>query len=394
MAVTVHPNPSRNASLGKRVLLLISPAKAYGRDVLEGIIRHNELHERWQLRLGPLRPTDVRKAVREVDGVIAEARHRGILERLSSPRPPVVIVTGDFRPGRLPMVVADNEASGRLAASYFHERGLRHLAFVGHPDTWFSRVRQLGFTRQGRELGLSCSSCLRRRHSNAGLRKWLLGLPRPVGLLAMNLDTAKVVCDACMEAELRVPEEVAILGVDRDDVTSHLSVPPLSTIDMGVDRIGSHAAALLAELIRGEQAPREPVVVPPVGVIECQSTDVLAVEDADLARAIRFIRGHATDALRVADILAAIPVSRRKLEMGFRRVLGRTIEQEIRRVRLETARRLLIRTDLPVAVVADRSGFGTSAHLGNVFRRDLGMTPNECRRGRGQTASQPQPRRG
>jgi len=376
MPASTHPRAHRPAP---RVLLLISPEKAYGRDVLEGIIQHNELHERWQLRLGPRRATGLRAALQGVDGVIAEARHRRLLETLSSFRSPVVIVTGEFRPGRLPMVVADNEASGRLAANHLHQLGLQHLAFVGHPDTWFSRVRELAFARRGRELGLECSPYLRRRLEISGLKKWLHMLPRPTGLLAMNLDTAKIVCDACIESGLRVPEDVAVLGVDRDDVMSRLSVPPLSTIDLGVDRIGQRAA----ELLRGAPAPDGPIVVPPLGVIECQSTDVLAVDDADLSRAIRYIRAHATESLRVADILAAIPVSRRKLEMGFRRVLARTIEQEIRRVRLETARRMLHQTSLPVSVVADRAGFGTSAHMANVFRRDLGLSPTEYRNGAG-----------
>lgn len=383
MPASAHPRAHRPAL---RVLLLISPEKAYGRDVLEGIIQHNELHERWQLRLGPRRATGLRAALQGVDGVIAETRHRGRLETLSSFRSPVVIVTGEFRPGRLPMVVADNEASGRLAANHLLQLGLRHLAFVGHPDTWFSRVRQMAFARRGRELGLECSPYLRRRLEIPGLKKWLHLLPRPTGLLAMNLDTAKIVCDACIESGLRVPEDVAVLGVDRDDVMSRLSVPPLSTIDLGVDRIGQRAAELLGELLSGAPAPDGPIVVPPLGVIECQSTDVLAVDDADLSRAIRYIRAHATESLRVADILAAIPVSRRKLEMGFRRVLARTIEEEIRRVRLESAQRMLHQTSLPVSVVADRAGFGTSAHMANAFRRDLGLSPTEYRRGSGPAA--------
>ncbi len=370
------------AQLAKRVLLLIGPEKAYGRDVLEGIIDHNEVHDRWQLRLGPGSPTELRKLVREVDGIIAEARHRPFLEKLHPLHPPAVIVTGELRPGRLPTVVADNEAAGRLAAMYFHELGLRHLAFFGHPDTWFSRIRRHAFELQGKALGHSYSSCLERRPAIRRLKTWLLGLPRPAGLLAMNLEAAKTVCDISIESGLRVPDDLAILGVDRDDVTSHLSVPPLSTIDMGLDRIGGHAAELLSSLLRGQPAPVAPIVVPPLGVIACQSTDVLAIDDPDLAGAIRYIRANATDSLRIPDILAAVPISRRKLEMSFRRVLGRTIEQEIRRVRLDRARRLLIQTDLPISVVADRTGFRTSAQLGNVFQRELGLTPSQARRGR------------
>jgi LacI family transcriptional regulator len=216
--------------------------------------------------------------------------------------------------------------------------------------------------------------------SQERLKRWIASLPRPLGLVAANDLHGLRALDACRRAGLAVPEVVAVVGADDDAEVCELSDPPLSSVTFHPERVGYEAAALLERLMGGRAAPAEPLLVPPLGVSARQSSDILAIDDPDVAKAIHHIRRHAFEGITVEDVLREVPLSRRALEHRFRRRLGRTPKEEIQRLRFEQAKSLLATTDLPVARISDRLGFHQPAYLSAAFQREAGTSPSAYRR--------------
>jgi LacI family transcriptional regulator len=213
------------------------------------------------------------------------------------------------------------------------------------------------------------------------IARWLRSLPRPVGVMACYDLRGRQVLDACRRVGLAVPDEVAVVGVDNDELLCSLADPPLSSVQPDARRTGYEAAALLERLMAGAERPRgQAVLVEPLGVVTRRSTDVLAVEDADVSAALRFVRDHACGGIGVKDVLAAVPLSRRVLEARFRKLLGRSPHAEIARVQFDRVRHLLRETRLPLDEVARRAGFRNGEYLSTAFRRQFGVPPSAYRR--------------
>jgi LacI family transcriptional regulator len=218
--------------------------------------------------------------------------------------------------------------------------------------------------------------------------RWLLSLPRPVGVMACYDIRARHVLDACRRVGLAVPDQVAVIGVDNDEFLCNLAEPPLSSVAPDTRRTGYEAAALLDRLMSGRERPRgQAIFVEPLGVVARRSTDVLAVGDPDVSAAVRFIREHACQGIAVKDLLARVPLSRRVLEGRFRKLLGRTPHEEIARIRFERVRQLLRETRLPLEEVARRSGFRNAEYLSTAYRREFGTAPSVYRKTGGLTLS-------
>jgi LacI family transcriptional regulator len=183
----------------------------------------------------------------------------------------------------------------------------------------------------------------------------------------------------CRQLRLRVPEDIALLGVDNDELECLLANPPLSSIANPAEQIGYTAAQLLDQLMSGRRPRKQTIWIPPGDVVVRQSTDIVAFGDADVAAALQFIRDHLAEDITVAAIARHVSISRRGLERRFRHHLGRTMLQEIQRARVERVRRLLAETDLPMLLVARRSGFATSQRLAVVFRQVCGDSPTAFR---------------
>jgi LacI family transcriptional regulator len=321
-------------------------------------------------------------------GIVAFITSLDLAHGLKRLGKPVVNVSNSLSGLRFPRVGPDELAVGRLAAEHFLSNGLRNAGYMGNPADHFSRQRERGFRDAIRAAGCTYHS-YREVTSHVprgtwmtpeGVQKWLLGLPKPVGILAANDVRGWGLAEACLRTHITVPEEVAIMGVDDDDLACGLSHPPLSSVATGSQRIGYEAAALLDRLLTGEPAPTTAIVVPPVGVVVRQSTDSVAVKDADVVAALRFIRSHADQNIGVRKVLQEVPIARRSLEQRFRKALARTVGEEIRRVHVERAKGLLSRTELPIAEVARQAGFTSSKHLCTIFRRALGLVPTAYRR--------------
>jgi LacI family transcriptional regulator len=211
------------------------------------------------------------------------------------------------------------------------------------------------------------------------LARWLRGLPKPVGIMASYDIRGQQVLAACRGAGLAVPDEVAVIGVDNDALLCELASPPLSSVIPNAHRAGYEAAALLDQQMAGKRVAATAHLIAPLGIAARQSTDVLAVDDREVARAVQFIREHACEGINVADVLRAVPLSRRVLEQRFQNLLGRTPREEILQVRLSRVKQLLGETDLPLYLVAERTGFEHVEYLSVVFKRETGRTPSRWR---------------
>ena len=291
---------------------------------------------------------------------------------------------------RVPIVDADHQAVGRMAAEHFLERGYRHFGFFGSQWAHYSKLREASFRLRLAEAGYTVSACyveyllraaalIEWKHAAGRVRRWLDGLPKPVAILAANDIPARELADTCRRVGLRVPDDVALLGVDNDDLECGLTSPPLSSVATPARRIGYEAARLLDELMSGKPAPREPLFLPPIAVVTRQSTDTLAIHDPAVVAALRFIRGHAADEIASMTSRGTRRQGRRMLEYKFRDLVGHTILEEIRRVRVQCVKQLLSDTDLSMATIARRSGFSTPQRMSVVFRQLTGLTPSAYR---------------
>ncbi|HEX8339446.1 MAG TPA: substrate-binding domain-containing protein, partial [Tepidisphaeraceae bacterium] len=286
----------------------------------------------------------------------------------------------------------DDVATGEMAADHLLDCRIERFAFYrGNPDWVTSTNRYEGFRNRLEQKGFACAlspmpwpsglEWLTHAHRPA-LMTWLRELPKPCGILAVDDSAAIDLAEACQEAEIGVPDDIAILGVNNDDLLCEVAWPPLSSVDADFSRVGYHAAKLLSRMLAGDKLdPAERIVrLPPLGVVRRMSTSVLAVGDPNLADAVRYIRQHACDPCTVHDVLRHVPVARRWLERQFVAQFGRTPHDEITRVRIEAAKRMLLQPDIALQDVTQRCGFSGVQNLARVFRQVTGDTPAAFRR--------------
>jgi len=380
----------------RRVAVVIEASNAYARGLLAGIHRHVRSHEPWTVSLpehGRGTPPLEWLAGWHGDGVIARietAATARTLDRLRRTRSiPVIDVSAARLLRDLPYVETDDAAIARLAADHFFERDFRHFAFLGDDRFRWSLNRCREFvaavTARGREVAVFGGG-RRGRATAAGddeaIAAWLARLPKPVALLACYDDRGRQALDACRRAGIAVPDEVAVLGVDDDEVLCGLASPPLSSVIPDAVGAGRLAAELLDRLMRSEPLAGGEWLMPPLGIAVRQSTDVLAIDDALVVAAVRQIRAQACSGLQVADIARTLAVTRRVLERRFTGRVGHTPHEEIRRVQFRRVEQLLLETDLPLAAIAERAGFAHTEYMTVAFTRRHGMPPSRWRQRR------------
>ncbi|MBC8105618.1 MAG: substrate-binding domain-containing protein [Anaerolineae bacterium] len=362
----------------RKIGLPIDVVGAYGRGVVRGIMAYAKprnwiitVEPRWGLEQIP----DVKDW--DVEGVIAQVGSAKFQKRVIAQKIPATNVSNFIPDIALPTVIPDDHAVGVLAADYFRGRGFQHFGFCGPPDHGFSLLRLQGFKKRVAEIGGDLHVCDPRKQD---MPEWARALPQPVAVMGCNDHWAHRLLNECRRAGIEVPEQIAILGVDNDDLVNTLVMPSLSSIELPTERIGFEAAALLDRLLDGARPPKEPILFAPSGVVTRQSTDVSAIADADVIAALTFIREHADQPIRVEDVLDGVPLGRRTLERRFRLTMGRSILSEIRRAHIERAKQLLTTTQLAMPAIADSCGFSNSSRFGISFHQLTGMTPTEYRR--------------
>jgi len=300
---------------------------------------------------------------------------------------PVISLSMSNLPG-VPSVQSDARTEAEMAFAHLRERGFRNLAFCGISESVSTRSQLSRFTECAAEAGLEVHSLLNPLHlrqpkdwaiGRKRLIKWLLKLPKPIGIFAGSDLLGQELLNVCRQTKIRVPDEVAVLGVDDDPIRCGLSDPSLSSVAPDARYIGNLAADLLARMMRGETVHGGPRMVAPLGVVARGSTDALAVRDPDVAKAVEYIRSHACEPISVKSLLDVIPLSRRALESRFIKILGRTPHEQILLCRIERTKQLLHDTDLPIKAIANLVGTATPEYLSVVFRRLVKVSPSEYR---------------
>jgi Transcriptional regulators len=381
------PARRRRPSVG----LFIETATAYGRGVISGIASYVRTHGSWSMFLelgGNVLPTSDWLLKWKGDGIICRLVNPDFVAAVRRRRLPIVDLNDDIGFRGLPHIGSDMREIGRAAADHLLDRGFRNIAFCGYSDMAWSRGRREGVEAAVRERGVLCGALETERfhrrnrgwqHERDRLAAWVESLPRPVGIVACNDVKGCQVLDAIRGRDIIVPEEVAVIGVDDDPACCAIASPPLSSVQPNAVRIGYEAAALLDRLMAGRKPPKRPMLIPPLGVVTRQSTDVVAVPDPLVARALDLIREHACEGWNVDTIVAELRTHRAILERRFRRFVGFSPHEQIRRVRLGRVKQLLLETDWTLERIAEAAGYERPEYLTVQFTRIVGERPSKWR---------------
>ena len=376
-----------------RVILLIESSRASGRSLLRGVANYARHHGPWVFTWEPAGLENAWPKLKTLaaDGIILRDVEK--VEEVLAQGIPAVVFGHSHKeiPGQV-NVLTEDAAVGRMVAEHLMGCGFRHFAYCGFEDKPWSEQRSQFFRQHLAAAGFETQVYRSRstavaqswEQEQVSLARWLKSLPKPVGLMACNDDRGRHTIEACKRAGLRMPEEIAIIGADNDELICELSAPALSSVAINFERAGYEGAQVLDQLMRGQRVHTLNIVAPATHIVARQSTDILAVQDEHLARALRFIREHGREPMRVMAVAQASGLSRRVLEKRFRRVLGRSILSEIRRVRVSHICRLLVETNQSVAQIGLQLGYGGIEHVARYFRAEKKMSPLAYRKKFGQ----------
>jgi LacI family transcriptional regulator len=375
-----------------RVALIIETSSIYGRQLLEGVIKYIRSHDEWSVFLEQRDlSTEPPRWLNhwDGDGILSRATTPQLAEVVAAKKMPLVELTDRRDDLGFAHVWSDDAEIGVMAAEHLLERGFRHLAFCGFTGEAWSERRQAAFSdcveKKLGETEIYNSTWLGKvarpwEEEQEHLIKWIHQLPKPVGIFACNDVRGQQILNACLEHEISVPEEVAVIGADNDQILCQLCSPQLSSVIPNAEVVGFRAAEILGQLMDGQEVNNREQLIKPIGIVTRQSTDVVAIEDQDIATALKYIREHACTGISVDDVLEQVPMSRSSLERKMRKYLDRSPQQEIRIVQVKRAQQLLTDTDLSMDRIAGMCGFQHPEYMHVVFRRELGQTPGSYRK--------------
>ena len=381
-----------------RVALLIETSRSYGRELLVGIAQYVRSHGPWSIEFQEGDPTeqlpDWFKSWRG-DGIIARVKTEEMANSILKKNLPTVDLYCELPHSKMASLRSDEALVGRLAAQHLLERGFQHFAFSGFNGVEWSNRRGHGFRQCIAEAGYPCHTFENPRppaliapveYEEHGLKyehqlaHWITALPKPIGLMACNDARARQILKACRDLGIAVPDKLAVIGVDKDEVLSELSDLPVSSVILNTQRIGFEAAALLHRMIKGEHPSKETILIEPRGVATNRSTDTLSVQDANLAKAILFIRDHACEPISVESVASFAGLSRSMLQRKFRATFKQSVHEAIINGRLKRASDLLVGTNISMIDVAEKSGFKHCEYMAVVFKTYIGKTPSQYRK--------------
>ena len=376
----------------RRIALLMSQDTNFHRQVLLGIHAYAGHTKRWFFHNASTTPAVLRPLAEwNPHGIIAHLNDARVANRIVKLGRPTVDIGCVLTGLGVPAVDVDHAAVARLAAEHFLSGNYRHFGYYGSRLAHYSKLRLASF----REVIANSGFAVHAYHIeylphllhqtswqnvNVQVRQWLKKLAKPVAILADHDVAAHDLANVCRLLNLRVPGDVAILGVDDDELECQLAFPPISSVAIPTQRIGFEAARLLDRMLSGKRVPNGPIYLPPVRVVIRQSTSMFAIDEPIVTAALDYIRNHLAKSLQVNTIATALTVHRRTLERKIRMSLGRSVLDEIHRARVERAKSLLATTDLLVCQIAEQSGFSTPQRMATVFREIAGIAPLAYRR--------------
>lgn len=382
---------ARRTAVPRRVALAFPIGFPHTERYLRGILDYARAHGPWHFAFGPESSVVSVRSLRDWhgDGIIAMLDSASEARQAAARRIPLVDLSGALVESPAPRVTLDNRAFGRLAAVHLLGLGLRRFGYYGLANVWYALERGRGFRETVEAAGGTVVECpatsshhTRRpwQWDRRQLEAFLARLRPPVGVFAAHDYRARMVMETARAMGRRIPEDLAVLGVDNDPLTCEFCAPPLSSIEPDGVRVGAEAAALLDGMMASRARRAKSRLIPPKGLTRRESTDTFAVEDPRVAAAVRFIRERFADPIDVARVADHLGVSRRWLEQGFRRCLGVSPHPFICRVRIDRAKELLLETPRKkLAAVARACGFSEVRRMNAVFRRHAGRTPRDVR---------------
>lgn len=302
----------------------------------------------------------------------------------------IIVMAQDFIsmfPG-VPNITADYRKTGEMAAEHCVARGFREFAFFGNNGMCWSDGRRDGFRAYLEAAGFGEHVHIYNRQRIANpwfyrqdlLRDWLLSLPRPVAIFACDDNQAVILAEACSALGLRIPQEVAILGVDNDEILCNMANPPITSIDVDIERGGYEAAAMAVQMMHDPSYMGDDIVLQPLHIVTRESSNMITTKDVQVHSALTFIHSHPDWKITVPDVLEHVPMSRRLLEQRFLKATGKSIYQYISEQRIDYFARLLLETDEPVGNLAARMDEPDPKALSRRFKALKGCTPSEYRK--------------
>ncbi len=372
-----------------RIALLVKTNSEWHRNVLMGVAQCAEDNGFWDFTIPEMRPHDevALPANWQGEGIIFRATSAELEESVRQAGVPCVNISWLKSSADIPQVVSDERACAELAAQTLLEKQYENFGYVSFPpwcnysDT-IERTLSEQFQRRGFELD-SYPMCPESRHTSGinsrTMRRWLKSLPKPVAIVVWSSVVGNLVAKTCRECDFAIPQSVAILCIEHDHLWSTLAPVPLSNIDQDPWRIGYNAAKLLNAMIKGNPPPAEPILIPPICVMQRRSTEASVVSDPVLKSALDLIYEQAKTGITVKEVVATLGVSRRALEAKFQRYLECTPAACIRRIQLSSVARLLRTTKLSITAIAHRTGYLYPEVLMRAFKREYGVTPMQFR---------------
>jgi LacI family transcriptional regulator len=378
-----------------KITLFIETARKCDREILRGVARYSRLHGPWSISKTPPyyrtpsgRKNFINLTTIHSDGVIF-METESPEQILPTGLPAIAIDVRDQIYG-LANIVGDCKKIGEIAAKHFLERGFKKFAFCGFDDIHWSHERCDSFIDYLQKAGYDVQLYNQKTpsyKSNMGWEKekkqmiqWLKRLSFPVAIMACNDDRADNILEACKDCQIKVPDEIAVLGVDNDDMVCEITEPPLSSIEMNFEKAGFEAAHVLEKWMKGENMANETIIISPTRVFVRQSTDILAIDDREVANAISFINEHVREPIQVIDVANSVSVSRRMLEKRFKVAIGMSIGAKIRKVRADHIAKLLLETNMSISEIAHSMGFDSQANFSRYFQKEFQMKPLRYRK--------------
>jgi len=378
-----------------QIAVLVDTSRSYGRDIVQGIRRYVTENGPWSLFLEPRDLMSQFPGWLENwsgDGILARSGNADMLARLKATGLPVVELRNTGLEHDFPFVGMDNRQMGERVADHLRARGFQRFAAYLDPSEKYFQERIDRFVEVLDAEGFECpvfqafssSSKITWDQHQIALGDWLGSLEKPVGVFACSDQLGFWLLDAARRAEVMVPEQLAVVAAENDQTLCETAWPPLSSVQFRGQAVGVAAARLLDEWIQSgkKSAPEEAVLLPAGDIVTRQSSDIVAVDDERLARALNFIKTHASDDISVDEVARAASLSRSVLERRMKTLLGRSPGEEINRIRFRTVENLLMQTDMTLAAIAERAGFAHPQYMAEAFKKRHGITPGEFRQRR------------
>lgn len=379
-----------------KIILLLDFAEEYSKSLLKGISKYSAENGPWTYCRMPLyyRETIGLEGILQwavewgAHGIIGQLYNEMDLNGMKNFNIPIIAQDFKERFEEIPNITGAYRETGLLGAEYFLKKGYKNFAFYGFNDIVWSRERAEGFEEKLKSLNFKVHYFEHRKsrstdlwyYKSNSLSKWLLSLPKPIALMTCDDNQGLHITEACKQNKIRIPEEVAVLGVDNDEMLCELSDPPLSSIGLDIEKGGYDTAKLMEHMIQNGHEAYYDIVVKPTQIITRQSTDIYATNDNHIASTLRFIHKNIEKNLQVEEVVEQVPLSRRTLEKRFLQITGYPIYKYIFNLRIEKFTQKLLETDQTIFEIALDLGLNDSKNIARQFKQVKGCNPIEYRK--------------